>query len=106
MWEIISGAHNIQRLHQTRQRILATRQWAFVWCHRRQGGDWWYLCGSIVFPVPHNENWLHANVDRDSSFYLPHHNPNPYRNHEIGLAEAYEGIGHEVIILIDDGPFH
>jgi hypothetical protein len=38
-------------------------------------------------------------------YHLPYQHPNPFRNHQIDLAEAYEEIGDEVIKLIDDGHF-
>jgi hypothetical protein len=62
------------------------------------------LIGSIVFPVPHTENWLHVHLG-NGTFHLPYQDPNPFRNHQIELAEGYEEIGSEVIILFDDGHF-
>jgi hypothetical protein len=82
--------------------ILATRQWAFVWCHR--ASNWYYLHGYIIFAAPHTASWLHANLG-NGTYELPHEDPNPFRNREIDLAETFEEIGEEVIILVDDGHF-
>jgi hypothetical protein len=97
MWEIISVANNIHKINQIKQAILATRQWEFVWCRRMPGDNWYFLIGKIVLQAPHTASWLFANLDRDGTFHLPYQDPNPFRNHEIDLAEAYEEIGEEVI---------
>jgi hypothetical protein len=62
------------------------------------------LNGSIVFPVPHTANWLHANLG-NGVYELPHEDPNQYRNHQMDSIEHYQGIGIVVITLIDDGHF-
>jgi hypothetical protein len=69
------------------------------------GDNWYFLNGSIVFQAPHTASWLHANFGSRSTFHLPYQDPNPFLNHQIDLAEAYEEIGEKVIILIDDGHF-
>jgi hypothetical protein len=52
-WEIFSGAFNIHKINQIKQVILATRQWAFVWCNRHPTCNWYYLHGYIIFTAPH-----------------------------------------------------
>jgi hypothetical protein len=104
VWEIVSETNNIHKINQTKQVILTTRQWAFVWCNRHPTGNWYYLYGSIVFQTPHTENWLHANLG-NGTYKLPREDPNPFRNREVDLAEDYEEIGWEVIMLIDEKHF-
>jgi hypothetical protein len=103
VWKIISRADNMHKIHQIKQRILATRQWAFAWC--RRPNNWYYLIGSIVFQIPHTENWLRVNLG-NSVYHLPDENPNSFRNHQIESVEEEQRSGDEALILIDDGPFH
>jgi hypothetical protein len=92
----------MHKINQIKQRILATRQWAFALYHRPN--NWHYLIGCIVFQVPHTENWLRVNIG-NYVYELPSENPNTFRNHHIEEAEGYERFGDEVAILIDDGHF-
>jgi hypothetical protein len=105
-WDICINIPNLQKLYQIKQFFLVTRQWAFVWCRRDEGDNYYFLIGCVVFPVPHTASWLRANLGGGYYHVLTKNEElNHYRNHQMDLAEGYEEIGQEFIILIDDGYF-
>jgi hypothetical protein len=105
IWDIATGVpHNAQTSDQIRQFLLANREWAFVWCCRDEGDNYYFLIRCVVFQVPHTASWLRANLG-GGYYHLLNEELNHYRNHQMDFAEGYEEICSEVIIVIDNGYF-